>query len=401
MSASPGGAAPRSALRKDHVPELDGLRGIAVLLVLWQHVPAMVIPYAVFGVQRAVIGEFQGGEWPIWFDGLRDAFVQAGYLGVDTFFVLSGFLITRILRAERATGAPLRHFLLRRVLRIFPIYYLTLAVVWIVHPGSELPWCAAYLSNFRFAFHDHGGGWLSHTWSLAIEEHFYLLWPLCVYGCADRTAFRIAAYGIVPFALLAAVASAWHWRSDAPFVEYLLQVGTPYRALSLALGALLAFGEPLLRAAPRRTAWYGALGVVSGYALHLVPALLDRGSPPTTTLAVLRLCGFATTASGLVAAGIACSGGAALWARALRSRSLRYVGRISYGLYLYHYVVYHGSGIYALDAAKPSTALHVAGAIAASFCIAALSFAVLERPILNYAARFRARRVVTSPPPAA
>lgn len=396
MSASPGGGS-----RKDHVPELDGLRGIAVLLVLWQHVPAMVIPYAVFGVQRAVVGEFSGGEWPIWIDALRDAFVQAGYLGVDTFFVLSGFLITRILRVERSAGLPLSRFLVRRLLRIFPIYYLTIAVVWLVHPGSELPWCAAYLSNFRFAFHDHGGGWLSHTWSLAIEEHFYLLWPLCVYGCADRTARRIAAFGIVPFALLAAVASAWYWRGDAPFVEYLLQVGTPYRALSLALGSLLAFGEPVLRAVPRRTAWCGAIAVVSGYALHLVPAFANRGAAPTTTLAVLRLCGFAMTAAGLVAAGIACSGGAGVYARTLRSRALRWVGRISYGLYLYHYVVYHALGLYALDAAKPSTPLLVAGAIAASFCVAALSFAVLERPILDYAARFRARRAVTNPPPTA
>ena len=217
-------------------------------------------------------GEFEGGEWPIWFDALRDAFVQAGYLGVDTFFVLSGFFITRILRFEKSAGLPLSNFLVRRLLRIFPIYYLTLAVVWIAHPGSELPWCAAYLSNFRFAFVDHGGGWLSHTWSLAIEEHFYLLWPLCVYGCSDRTARRVAAYGIVPFALFAAVASAWHWRGDAPFVSTVAGRHALH-ALSLALGALSHSANP-----PRRAAKDRVRRNRRGLGLR-PPCPLDRASP--------------------------------------------------------------------------------------------------------------------------
>src|SRR5882672_2186860 len=124
-------------------------------MVLWSHVPVASTP----GVVRL----------------LRSAF-NPGYLGVDLFFVLSGFLITRILLADRENERPLRFFLARRALRIFPIYYLLLAVLLLAKPGQYLAWCAIYLSNFHFMF-DKTPNPLPHTWSLAIEEHFYLIWP--------------------------------------------------------------------------------------------------------------------------------------------------------------------------------------------------------------------------------
>ena len=145
-----------------HLPSLDGLRAIAVLLVLWQHVPLHTEGY------------------PLWLEQAR-WLVNPGNLGVELFFALSGFLITRILLAEQRAGHQVRWFLLRRMLRIFPIYYLLLMVMAFWRPADELAWCALYVSNFADVFAPAAGPKpLGHTWSLCVEEHFYLLWPLAV-----------------------------------------------------------------------------------------------------------------------------------------------------------------------------------------------------------------------------
>lgn len=375
--------------RKDHLPELDGLRGIAVLLVLWQHVPPMIVPYAVFRAQRAMFGEMRNGEWPVYIDGFRDSLLRAGYLGVDVFFVLSGFLITRILLVDKAASVPLRHFLARRFLRIFPIYYLTLVVAWLVRPAPDLPYCAVYLSNFYYSVQGIAGAALPHSWSLAVEEHFYLLWPPAVYLCSDRRARKIAAFVVVPGAIACAVGCAWYWRDEPSFLTRLLQYGTPFRALSLTLGALLAFGEARVRANRSRWLVIGLVAIVVGYALHVVPPFAGRAMTGSTGFRVLVLLGFALTSFGLVTTSIVCSAGRSIFARLLRSRLLRWVGKISYGLYLYHFVVYRWTGVYELKVDDPSAPLHMAVAIVLAFVVAAVSFRFIERPILRHAARFR------------
>src|SRR5262249_44746682 len=134
------------------LPILDGLRAVAVLLVLWAHVAPDLPGYpAALAAARALI--------------------DPGSLGVDLFFVLSGFLITRILLAERASGHAVGWFLLRRALRILPAYWLLLGLMWCLRPGPEMPWCALYLANFWFIAHDVWSP-LKHTWSLSVEEHF-------------------------------------------------------------------------------------------------------------------------------------------------------------------------------------------------------------------------------------
>ncbi|MEX1259103.1 MAG: acyltransferase [Gemmatimonadota bacterium] len=115
---------------RDHLPALDSLRGLAVLLVLWHH-----LPDDLFGPLAAAVGFA----------------IRPGYLGVDIFFVLSGFLITRILLFDRARGASLGTFFKRRFARIFPVYYLTLLVVGLWQPGSYILWAALDLCNFYYA----------------------------------------------------------------------------------------------------------------------------------------------------------------------------------------------------------------------------------------------------------
>lgn len=133
------------------IPGLDGLRTLAVSLVLATHL--------------------YGLSW--------------GWGGVDLFFVLSGFLITGILLESRE--APFwpywRAFLLRRTLRILPLAYVTLAIVFLAYQTAwrEQWWWWAYLSNWRLSPRTIGGSSVTHFWSLAIEEQFYLVWPIMVW----------------------------------------------------------------------------------------------------------------------------------------------------------------------------------------------------------------------------
>ena len=156
-------------------PVLDGIRGLAIFAVLWHH----LVTFS--GLEPAVRLDYhlwRTGSW--------------GWVGVDLFFVLSGFLITGILYDSRSSGRYYFNFFGRRALRILPLYYGVLAVAFLVVPAFLAPrsaealtrdqaWYWLYLINVKFAF----DGWpepayLGHFWSLAIEEQFYLIWPLVV-----------------------------------------------------------------------------------------------------------------------------------------------------------------------------------------------------------------------------
>ncbi|MEO0649085.1 MAG: acyltransferase [Planctomycetota bacterium] len=348
---------------KDHLPALDGLRGIAVLLVLMAHLPV-----------------HQGPRWLGWI-GLH---LQPGYMGVDLFFVLSGFLITRILLFDQARGWPLRYFLARRCLRIFPIFYLTVGVMALLRPGPDLPWVATYLSNFYYAEHGLSGP-LAHTWSLSVEEHYYLVWPALVYWLSPRVARRVALFLLVPAAALCAV---WIVR-EYPLLEAraMVQVLTPTRMLSLAAGSIIAWHELRLRARPGWAA-LGALFVGgSGYALVHQSAVRPDFFP---WFPALWLVGFAALSSGLVVLGIVTSGKRNPLALVLSAGPLPVVGKISYGLYLYHLPIFVGLGVYGMQAKlEPPSLERCALAVALALGLSAASYRLVERPILRLQRRFR------------
>ncbi|TIX66735.1 MAG: acyltransferase, partial [Mesorhizobium sp.] len=165
--------------------QLDALRAVAVTMVLYAHFLA------------------PGGA----------SFV--GHLGVRLFFVLSGFLITRLLidardAAAYEAGPALRAFYIRRMLRIFPPYFAVLGLVWLTdleHSRGSLIWHALYLSNFWYALRNEWTPWLlCHFWSLSIEEQFYLAWPLIVLLAPRR---RIEA--IVTGVILLSLAYRFYW----------------------------------------------------------------------------------------------------------------------------------------------------------------------------------------------
>ncbi|MEO6597931.1 MAG: acyltransferase [Planctomycetota bacterium] len=360
-------------MRPRHIPVLDGLRAIAVLLVMWVHIPADVAGYPEW---------LKAGVW----------LIGPGGLGVEIFFVLSGFLITRILIAERKQGLPVRWFLLRRLLRIFPIYYLLLLAMLLVRPAAEIGWCALYLYNVKSIFWPEGGP-LEHTWSLCIEEHFYLLWPIVVAFAKPTWAPRVLAFGAMPLAVVGAFVVCLLVEPETSLRA--VQHGSPFRFLSLGAGSLLAFGEGWLRAEPRRSTAlaFGLLAI----ALLLHPHFVFLFGPlwfgpiwsdtpewvPQSMVPAIWLVHSAALCTGLVLLGVLAE--ATRWSpfRVLTIAPLRAIGRISYALYLYHLPIY-----YALVLPE-RTAARAWLAIALSLAAATVSYFVLERPIQRLSARFR------------
>jgi peptidoglycan/LPS O-acetylase OafA/YrhL len=175
-----------TSIRRTHYAQLDGLRGLAIVLVVFYH---FSLPHR----------DFHGNQ-----PGLVLQLAQAGWMGVDLFFVLSGFLITGILMETRTQAHYFRNFLGRRFLRIWPLYYLNLLVLLVLLPlvmpsvppqlqgmQDKQVWFWLYGANWLFAM-EGGFGTTSggYFWSLAVEEQFYLLWPLVVYGLSDRALLR-------------------------------------------------------------------------------------------------------------------------------------------------------------------------------------------------------------------
>ena len=337
-----------------HLPALDGLRGLAVIAVLLFH---------------------------------ADGLLRGGYLGVDLFFVLSGFLITSLLLSEHATHGviDLKDFWFRRARRLFPAVLAIMPAVaiyaWTLAEPGELAGLRAdglstlaYVANWRAIFAQRSY-WdlftapspLEHTWSLAIEEQFYVLWPLLVVLVIRIT--RRGARAVLVLSLALAVASAVLmtvlYSGDDTTRVYL---GTDTRGAAILLGAAFASFELEVNARV-----IDALGFVAAIGLGVACWTLDGHS------AFLYRGGFwLTELAALVLIACAKQGRASLVARALSFAPLRWVGAISYGVYLCHWPIY-----VVLTAAR----VHLHGVwltalrLLVTFVIAMASYRWLEQPI--------------------
>ncbi|HZT79778.1 MAG TPA: acyltransferase, partial [Gemmataceae bacterium] len=216
-----------------HLPGLDGLRGVAILLVLAFHLlPSQpVTSHVTAWIYRAA--------W-------------SGWCGVDLFFVLSGFLITGILLDAKGLPHYFRNFYARRTLRIFPLYYGVLVVIFVIVPLFLRPpspafehlqanqiWLWCYASNVCTVWANGwvflAGNWhLNHFWSLAVEEQFYLVWPLVVLLLSRRRLLAACALCVVAAPLL-----RWAFLANG-YGFVVAYTFTPCRVDALAVGAAVA-----------------------------------------------------------------------------------------------------------------------------------------------------------------
>ena len=357
------------ARRRDHILEIDGLRAIAVLLVLWIHLP------------NGIFGES--------LQALRQTLV-AGNFGVDLFFVLSGFLITRILLVEREKGVPVRYFMTRRFLRIFPIYYLTIFALWPLMSRFQVASALTYTTNFAHLFTPYRSP-MEHAWSLSVEEHFYLLWPPAVAYLRPIASRRLLLFGVLPVALTSLTWAVFFgpWKAEALAMEEFVLRSSPVRFLSLGVGACMAFHEGALRAS-RKSA-----GTVIAAALAAATAFwfLSKWTPPgASDPRALRLAAyvllFPCVGCALLTFAISWSGSGSPASRLLRASPMRGIGRVSYALYLFHFPIFEQIGIFGALEEGPQP-LRAAAVVAMCFALATLSYFTLERPLLRLGRRFR------------
>ena len=337
-------------------------------------------------------------------DADRHPWSEYGGLGVQLFFVLSGFLITGILldarRDAEALGVAgrtvLRPFYARRALRIFPVYYTTLAVATLLGVSGmrdHLGWNLVYLSNWKVAA-DGQFGAVTHIWSLAVEEQFYLLWPLVVL-LAPRRALSWATGAMIGIALATRVVLTVATDLWADGIGIL----TPSVLDSLGLGALLALlwrlnTEPSADNADnmsrldRRIDRLAVLGVT----LWIVEVINGRWGPSRSAVGAFTVIWWSIIFMWIVHR--TARGRTGVFGRVLTFRPIAFIGTISYGIYLFHLFVVPVAQIVesrvGIDLPVPVSrgpAQFVAVATA-SIAVAAVSWTWFEHPINCVKRRF-------------
>jgi peptidoglycan/LPS O-acetylase OafA/YrhL len=289
-------------MMQEHIRAIDGLRGLGILLVLMHH----------FG------------------------FFQPGWAGVDIFFVISGFLITRILLRTKDSSGYFANFYARRALRILPLYFFSLLLFflvvfpigarngWLSHYGTrDFVWYLFHLSNWWIGSGHMLPSPISHFWSLAIEEQFYFVWPLMVFILNRKILIRATvAIALLSF-VCRAIAAAMHPETTGFIYFY-----TPFRLEPIALGSLAAIAaddQPLWT----RFVSYRQTLLWTGFTLWITTIFLGNNR-------LICVFGF----SGIGAVALAMLIEAATGHSAFDTPFFRHLGKYSYALYIIHYPIY-------------------------------------------------------------
>lgn len=361
---------------RTYLPQLDGLRFVAVTLVMLDH----------------WLGE--ANHLPL------------GYFGVNLFFVLSGFLITRILinsklqdeTLQRGPGHSLKTFFIRRNLRIWPVYYLTifgLALVNFQAVRMAFWWLVTYTQNIWIVVHQTWLGAIDHLWSLAVEEQYYVFFPFLLLFTPRRLLLPMLAALIVLSVALRLILFVTH----APWMAQFVLMPTCLDAFGL--GGVLAWLILFRRETFDKLVQSNAL-LLGSFALYALNVwLMSQLSPArnlatdvTDRLVTSIFCMF------LIGRGIVGFGQPVKWL--LENRVVNYLGQVSYGLYLFHNLIfnyYHTPETYftlrvwqkvatLLPVLEAMPALRLAYFYGLTVLVAALSWHLIEKPINGLKDRF-------------
>lgn len=359
----------RQETGRQYFPALDGLRGLAILLVVVYHNFGFIEKYFFFG-----------------------------WLGVDLFFVLSGFLITDILLKELGSKNFLLNFYIRRILRIFPLYYLCLILFLIVLPrlntNLELKyytdnqgWIWTYLQNWLYIFKDpQQTNALNHLWSLAVEEQFYLLWPLAIL-LLRKPKYLLFFASFILVAVLGL--RLWIWMNHIADLAY-FNLYTFTRIDGICIGAIVALMQ---RINPGFLKKYTSAIVLFFAALNFAFFFINRYYH--FSFPYLALAGYTTFAMifGLLV-NDAVMRETKIISFILNIPLLKFLGRISYGLYMFHWPVYLLIGPYLLSWIQGYTngwLMHFTVSVLATLVAIAISwfsFTYFERYFLKLKNRF-------------
>jgi peptidoglycan/LPS O-acetylase OafA/YrhL len=394
LSSSGAAAEPEA----NHILVLDGLRGLAILLVMQHHFWGLAFG---LGGRQATIGV----------DRYAARVFGVGWCGVDLFFVLSGFLITGILYGAKHSNFYFRNFYARRFLRIFPLYYAFLLLIFIVWPQFEWSslrhfaetaqldqihhsqlWYWSYMINigsgFRY-FHAEVPIVHSQFWSLAVEEQFYLVWPLLVLLLSRRTMMTVCGglvVGALVFRYVLVDPSSASW-ANFNAAHVLL----PARVDTFALGSLLALA---LRGGTNFVKYKTHALAVGGVALTVLIVFFVRHHGLSALDKDVQTIGFSALAllfAALLVLAVASVPASPLH-RLFTSSGLRMLGRYSYAIYVFHLLfafelaglaARHGWARTVFGSQIPFNAMFSATCTAAVIVLGWLSWHLFEKQVLK------------------
>jgi len=359
-------------------PALDGVRAVAVLMVFAFHYGG--------GAHRGPLLK------------VADAIRLQGWVGVDVFFVLSGFLITGVLYDTRRDSRFFSRFFARRSVRIFPVYYLVALLLLVLTPVFHYSWHAVhllflvYLGNIPGAFmpaiYQLHARWpaadvyLGHLWSLFVEEQFYLLWPLLVWGIGGRVKLMWTAFGLSTVALTLRV-----WLVLGSGVDlrggWLMNM-LPFHMDTLLIGGVLA----LLLRGERAAGWQKLCGTVFAVStVTLMVLFLLDSARDATWISTVGFTLIALASAGLIGSTLRRE---SVTYKFFSLRALRIMGRYSYGFYVYHLLFASGWAalttklVHLLHSAAIGTVTGIAITFWVTFLVSKLSYDFFEVRFLRW-----------------
>lgn len=367
----------------DRIPVLDGIRGLAVLIVVAYHTG----------------GGAQSSNFLLHFFGIT---LKAAWSGVTLFFILSGFLITGILWDSKGAPHWWRDFYVRRLLRISPLYYAVLALNVVVACFQAAPshglaglWIyALYLQNIP-GLHDYGSGirplHFTHLWSLAVEEQFYLLWPLALTWCTSTRQMKRICLCIFGVSFLYRQFAWFGLHDPTAWVQFL-----PGRAGELVIGAWLAmsYRDGNWPSLCRLARWL----TPASFLAFVISCLPGRSAELTSGgCSIMGLAWIALFYAGLIVLALSVKP----LNQAMSWSGLRWVGRISYGIYVFHVLLEPFFAWLTIRVLPHGGRLEVIGLRGLitwflTLFIAWLSYRFFEAPILSLRRYFQPRPVAVA-----